>query len=454
MSDAIIRVENLGKRYRIGVREQQAAESETLRQKFVRTVQAPFEYLREVTRPPTEQEVLWALRDVSFEVREGETLGLIGRNGAGKSTLLKILSRITEPTEGRAILNGRMGSLLEVGTGFHPDLTGRENVYMNGAILGMKRSEINRKFDEIVAFSEVEKFIDTPVKRYSSGMHVRLAFAVAAHLEPEILIVDEVLSVGDASFQRKCLGKMGEVASHGRTVIFVSHNLGSVQALCESAIWMQNGMMREYGPSDQVIANYLDAVEWSQPENSVIVSPDGMFEVTRVIVTDSTGKQIQTIKPGTSLTVQVEYRAKRAIYNPYLWLGFSGPLGNLFMANMALDGNRPAKLEGEGVLRLTIPNLPLMPNQQYVIRLGGLESNGLSALFQKTDVAYFRVVSSAQSLGFDAEIAEKIMQGAPSMLVPYRWDMPDGSVVEVDPLETQAERIRSRREVNAVRQLS
>lgn len=437
MSEAMIQVEKLGKRYRIGVRED-FSERETFGQKFMRAAAAPFGYLRTVTRPPTEDEVLWALRDVSFEVKEGETLGLIGRNGAGKSTLLKILSRVTEPTEGRAVMHGRMGSLLEVGTGFHPDLTGRENVYMNGAILGMKRAEINRKFDEIVAFSEVEKFIDTPVKRYSSGMHVRLAFAVAAHLEPEILIVDEVLSVGDAAFQRKCLGKMGEVAAHGRTVIFVSHNLGSVQALCESAIWMQHGTMREYGPSDQVIAHYLDSVEWSQPESSVIVSPDGEFQVKRVIVTNSAGNQIQTIKPGASITVQVEYLAKRAVYKPYLWVGVSGPLGNLFAANMGLDGRRPEKLEGEGVLRLTVPKLPLMPNQQYVVRLGGLESDGLATLFQKTDVAYFRVVGSAHSLGFESDIAERIMQGAPSMLVPYQWEFDNGTIHSIDPLETFA----------------
>src|SRR6201981_3867500 len=188
-----------------------------------------------------ETEEFWALKDVNFDVRQGEVLGIIGRNGAGKSTLLKILSRITEPTEGRVVLRGRVGSLLEVGTGFHPELTGRENIYLNGAILGMRKSEIDRKFDEIVAFAEVEKFIDTPVKRYSSGMYVRLAFAVAAHMETEILLVDEVLAVGDAEFQKKCLGKMGEVARCGRTILFVSHNMGSVASLCESALLLQDG---------------------------------------------------------------------------------------------------------------------------------------------------------------------------------------------------------------------
>ena len=203
---------------------------------------------------------MWALRDISFEVKQGEVVGIIGRNGAGKSTLLKILSRITEPTEGRIRIRGRVASLLEVGTGFHPELTGRENIFLNGAILGMHRAEIKKKFDEIVAFAEVEKFLDTPVKRYSSGMYVRLAFAVAAHLEPEILIVDEVLAVGDAQFQKKCLGKMSEVAHGGRTVLFVSHNMAAVSGLCGSAIWLVDGMVCARGRADELVHKYLAAV--------------------------------------------------------------------------------------------------------------------------------------------------------------------------------------------------
>jgi lipopolysaccharide transport system ATP-binding protein len=202
-------------------------------------------------------DTIWALRDVSFEVKRGEVVGIIGRNGAGKSTLLKILSRITEPTGGRAEIHGRVGSLLEVGTGFHPELTGRENIYLNGAILGMKRAEIDRKFDEIVAFAEIEKFLDTPVKRYSSGMYVRLAFAVAAHLEPEILLVDEVLAVGDAAFQKKCLGKMGDVAREGRTVLFVSHNMGAVARLCNRSMWLDDGCIHKQGATSEVINAYL-----------------------------------------------------------------------------------------------------------------------------------------------------------------------------------------------------
>src|SRR5688572_20259164 len=219
MSDTpTIRAENLGKWYRLSHSHQGS-------HPLARAAGGPLKYLRESLRPPDETEIFWALRDVSFEVRQGEVLGLVGHNGAGKSTLLKILSRITEPTTGRAAIRGRLGALLQVGTGFHPELTGRENIYLNGAILGMRRKEIDRQFDAIVDFAEIERFLDTPVKRYSSGMYMRLAFAVAAHLEPEVLIVDEVLAVGDASFQRKCLGKMGEIGKAGRTILFVSHNL-------------------------------------------------------------------------------------------------------------------------------------------------------------------------------------------------------------------------------------
>lgn len=254
MSDSIIKVERLRKKYRIGTREQQPT---SLAQSVMSLLSSPFRYLQEMNRPPTEAETLWAIQDISFEVKRGEVLGIIGRNGAGKSTLLKVLSRITEPTEGRAVINGRVGSLLEVGTGFHPELTGRENIYLNGAILGMKKAEIDRKFDEMVAFAEVEKFLDTPVKRYSSGMYVRLAFAVAAHLEPEVLIVDEVLAVGDSAFQRKCLGKMEDLSSHGRTILFVSHSMPTIQALCQRVLLLEKGRIIREGDPAEVIGYYL-----------------------------------------------------------------------------------------------------------------------------------------------------------------------------------------------------
>jgi lipopolysaccharide transport system ATP-binding protein len=237
MSNFAVKVENLSKLYRIGARQEQYA---TLRSALVSSVK---HIIKRPLAQETEENTIWALKDVSFEVKHGEVVGIIGRNGAGKSTLLKVLAHITEPTQGRVSLQGRVGSLLEVGTGFHPELTGRDNIYLNGAILGMKRAEVQRKFDEIVAFAEIEKFLDTPVKRYSTGMYMRLAFAVAAHLEPEILLVDEVLAVGDAEFQKKCLGKMESIAERGRTVLFVSHSMNSVEKMCKSVILLDNGKL-------------------------------------------------------------------------------------------------------------------------------------------------------------------------------------------------------------------
>ena len=254
---AAIRVEGLGKRYRLGQGGPRPG-YRTFRESLVDAAGAPLRRLRGRTDGPPAGDDFWALKDVSFEVQPGEVVGIIGRNGAGKSTLLKVLSRITKPTTGRVEIDGRVGSLLEVGTGFHPELTGRENVYLNGSILGMTRKEIDRKFDEIVAFAEVETFLDIPVKRYSSGMYVRLAFAVAAHLEPEILIVDEVLAVGDAGFQQRCLDRIRETARGGRTVLIVSHQLNTVRDLCAQAIWFDKGRVVKSGPSDGVIRDYLE----------------------------------------------------------------------------------------------------------------------------------------------------------------------------------------------------
>jgi lipopolysaccharide transport system ATP-binding protein len=268
MNNTAIEVTNLGKQYKLGL---QQPRYKALRDSLTELARKPFSAARRVIRRErggnAEAQLFWALRDVSFQVARGEVVGVIGRNGAGKSTLLKILSRITEPTTGHGRIHGRVGSLLEVGSGFHPELTGRENVYMNGAILGMRRAEIERKFDEIVSFAEVEKFVDTPVKRYSSGMYMRLAFAVAAHLEPEILIIDEVLAVGDAAFQKKCLGKMGSVAKEGRTVLFVSHNMTALRALCSRAIWLNGGEMQDDGPADTVVTRYLQTSAQAMLDN-------------------------------------------------------------------------------------------------------------------------------------------------------------------------------------------
>lgn len=263
----IIFVENIGKMYRIGAKE---LIHDTLGATIISTIKAPLHKWRELQGiAHSEESVFWALRDVNFQFESGDVVGIVGRNGAGKSTLLKILSRITYPTEGRAVLNGRVSSLLEVGTGFHPDLTGRENIYLNGAILGMKHDEITRKFDEIVEFSGIAKFLDTPVKRYSSGMYVRLAFAVAAHLEPEILIVDEVLAVGDIEFQKKCIGKMENVSKSGKTILFVSHNLAAVRSLCNKGVLLDNGNCILIGTANEVVNQYAELVAGSGKTNQI-----------------------------------------------------------------------------------------------------------------------------------------------------------------------------------------
>lgn len=309
MSSPVISVSGLGKRYRI----EHAAKRETLRDALHHGARRLWRRFRWGTGFTSEE--FWALRDINFEVQPGEVLGIIGRNGAGKSTLLKILSRITEPTEGRIALNGRVASLLEVGTGFHPELSGRENIFLNGAILGMSRAEIRRKFDEIVAFAEVERFLDTPVKRYSSGMYVRLAFAVAAHLEPEILIVDEVLAVGDAAFQKKCLGKMQDVAkSEGRTVLFVSHNLASVRALCGTAILLSAGRVETAGPCARVLETYQHGLVGAEV-NSVPKPSVDMLDrayVTHVTVETMAGVRVSTFQFGQPWRLRVDFHIAQA----------------------------------------------------------------------------------------------------------------------------------------------
>lgn len=299
MSDLALRVVDLSKRYRIG------GNPTGSRRSIARRLAGSFDYMLSTFREPAEAETLWALRDISFDVKQGEVIGIIGHNGAGKSTLLKILSRITEPTSGYAELYGRVGSLLEVGTGFNPELTGRENIYLNGVILGMKKTEIDRKFDEIVAFAGTERFLDTPVKRYSSGMYVRLAFAVAAHLEPEILIVDEVLAVGDAEFQKKALGKMGSVVNEGRTVLFVSHNMAAISSLCNRVISIEGGAIRKDGIASNVVSDYLSALEAINSANldsARIKGHDNSVRFTEVALDSS---QIDGVKFGSAVSLRL-----------------------------------------------------------------------------------------------------------------------------------------------------
>jgi lipopolysaccharide transport system ATP-binding protein len=321
-----------------------------------------------------EQADLWALDDVSFEIRPGEIVGIVGRNGAGKSTLLKILSRITMPTRGRADIYGRVGSLLEVGTGFHPELSGRENIYLNGSILGMTRSEIESKFDEIVAFAELERFIDTPVKRYSSGMYVRLAFAVAAHLEPEILLVDEVLAVGDAAFQKKCLGKMSDVAKHGRTILFVSHNTAALMGLCDRGILLEKGRLVADEAIESVIQKYLRGLRLATPwdlSDHRERQGNGRARFTRVRFEDEYGNTVEYGVSGEPLVVALDYESadNRPLPNARASVTFYDGLGQaLFNCSSELIIRDPITLPPSGTIRCVIPQLPLSQNQ-YVLTL-------------------------------------------------------------------------------------
>jgi lipopolysaccharide transport system ATP-binding protein len=383
MGNLALRIEGLGKKYRIGRKRQKY---KTLRETIMDTMTAPFQcaaqlWRGERARGAQRDEIIWALREVSLEIEHGEVVGIIGRNGAGKSTLLKILSRVTEPTTGYADIYGRVGSLLEVGTGFHNELTGRENIYLNGAILGMKRAEIDRKFDEIVAFAEVEQFIDTPVKHYSSGMYLRLAFAVAAHLEPEILIVDEVLAVGDMNFQRKCLDKMQDVGQQGRTVLLVSHNMSAITRMCARAILLHQGQIIKDGPSHQVVNAYLSSGlattavrEWPDPATA----PGGRVARLRAVrVRTHNGQITDTADIRQPVKVEMEFEVLQSghILLPYFqfhtgegitvfesndldpaWRGRTRPPGR-WISTALIPGN----LLSEGVLTVSPGLVTLEP---------------------------------------------------------------------------------------------
>ncbi len=313
MPETVIKVENISKQYRIGA----YVGYKTFRETIVDAVKTPFRRIASIGKPVPPAETIWALSKVSFDVKKGDIIGIIGRNGAGKSTLLKILSKITEPTDGRIELIGRVGSLLEVGTGFHPELTGHENIYLYGAILGMDRWEVTRKFDEIVSFAEIEQFVDTPVKRYSSGMYMRLAFAVAAHLESEILLVDEVLAVGDAAFQKKCLGKMGEVAEGGRTVLFVSHNMGTIESLCNKGILLESGKKAYEGKVKDVVSRYLSESYKSgdNPLSNCARLGNGKIRVVSFHLESPDGEVLEVVKSGNPVVFCLEFENHECMSN-------------------------------------------------------------------------------------------------------------------------------------------
>ncbi len=415
-----IRVDGLGKVFELGQRQEKYS---TLRDTLMEILTAPVKRLLAGRRQRQEGDhTIWALRDVSFEVAEGEVIGLIGRNGAGKSTLLKILSRITPPTIGRAEIHGRVGSLLEVGTGFHPELTGRENVYLNGAILGMKKAEIEQKFDEIVAFAEVEQFIDTPVKHYSTGMYVRLAFAVAAHLDTEILLVDEVLAVGDAAFQQKCLGKMGEVAGRGRTVLFVSHNMAAIAGLCNRAIWIDRGSIKADGGVEEVTREYLNALSEGAFR---CVSKDKTLTVTSVVLRDGSGTPTNHFAPGDELVVDLAYEATRRIESPAFHVLVQSVHGPTFSANMLLDGSQPPFIEGIGRVQCRFKSLSLLP-QSYTVRMG-VRARNRDHIIDVQEVGAFTVAGDIKVFGYQGAWHSLAVKSVP-LVAPYDWVLPDGSV--------------------------
>lgn len=432
MNQIAVRVENLSKRYQIGAARTRHA---TLREQLTSGFKSLF-HVNGRRAAVRVDNTFWALKDVSFDVREGEVVGVIGSNGAGKSTLLKILSRITEPTEGRARIQGRVGSLLEVGTGFHPELTGRENIYLNGAILGMKKAEIERKFDEIVDFSGVEKFMDTPVKRYSSGMYVRLAFAVAAHLEPEVLIVDEVLAVGDAAFQKKCLTKMGEVGKHGRTVIFVSHNMGAIRTLCSRIVLLREGRVHLTGEAEAVIPEYLalcDGEQSNEPPLDERLDRSGSGSIRAVSFQarscDGKGGPPRT---GYGAELVVGYRAKdnQAVSNLYVAIIVSDSFGmNVLSCSSGQTRTSFHEVAPTGQIICKIEKLPLIPGT-YWINIMLKDSLGQADYI--TRAAPLNVCDAG-----DSTIRDFPNPQFGSVVVPHEWEFVSGLDSHPSPLEEQ-----------------
>jgi len=425
MGEIAIRVENLGKRYRIGT---SVARYNTLRESLSDDVRGLFRRGRRRTMEDGDgepEDMIWALKNVSFDVKHGEVMGIIGRNGAGKSTLLKILSRITEPTEGRVEIQGLVGSLLEVGTGFHGELTGRENIYLNGAILGMKKATIDCKFDEIVAFAEIEKFIDTPIKHYSSGMYLRLAFAVAAHLEPEVLLVDEVLAVGDAGFQKRCLGKMEDVAKEGRTVLFVSHNLAAVRHLCTVAVMLSAGKVQYWGHVNEAVAHYEAQIitgSTGQGPLSVLYETKGdftktEFAITRLEMLDEEGRAKPSVATWDYVCFRIHYHAQHSVSEASAELSLASLEGiSLLRCSTQPDSNvRMGIQPGHGIVDCVFPQWPFAAGR-YLI-------NAALALPMKAYLCRLEEPAILEVRARDVFSSGQMMPEASRSLlaIPHRW---------------------------------
>ncbi len=413
----VIRVEDLGKEYVLGGAEKSG---QNFREMLVGALKAPFSKLSHLAGTGETLERFWALNDVSFSVNHGEIVGVIGRNGAGKSTLLKILSRITHPTRGRVTTRGRVASLLEVGTGFHPELTGRENIFLNGAILGMSRKEITRKFDEIVAFAEVEQFLDTPVKRYSSGMYVRLAFSVAAHLEPEILLVDEVLAVGDAAFQRKCLGKMEDVAHTGRTVLFVSHNMAAMNKICERGILLKSGSLVSDGSIDSVINAYMEYEHQSHSGKGVWQIDDenvvhDAFVIENLTVSNEQGHAIETVSNIERIKITLNYSLKTPLPGFRVVIQLLKATGEVVLTSTDQEFRvDDSLLAGMLYSQCEIPG-KLLNSGRYIIKVwAGI--SGLQPVLKPIEVGSFDVITTGVIDGVDYS-----SQWAGVICPPLKW---------------------------------
>ena len=367
----------------------------------------------------------WALRDISFDLKRGECLGLIGSNGSGKSTLLRVLNGIFPPDAGIVSFRGRIGALIALGAGFHPHLTGRENVFLNGAILGIDRDRMNSIFDQIVQFSEIGGFIDAPVSTYSSGMYVRLGFAIAASVEPEIMLIDEVLAVGDIAFRAKCAQRLHDMRARGMAVIFVAHDMFAVQSLCDRVVWLDQGSVRSKGGASGIIEEYLqDTARKTMRKGCGELVRDGQdgsdIDITKVTLRNAAGVETDTICPFEPLTVEIHYNAVRRVDQPFFWIGIATGNGSVGGANMLLDGKHPAILEGAGIIKCHFDSLPLMP-QVYYLRGGIRAADRVTMLIESRQIGMFRIAASAADMGLDS-----LAHSGTPVCLNYEWEFPDG----------------------------
>lgn len=380
--------------------------------------------------PPLRKDEFWAVNDISFQLKRGDTLGLIGANGSGKTTLLRVLHGIFPPDAGAIALRGRVGALIALGAGFHPHMTGRENIYLNGAILGMSRNEVESKIDDIIAFSEIGSFIDAPVTTYSSGMYVRLGFAIAVAVEPDILLVDEVLAVGDMAFRAKCAERMRQLVERGVVLILVAHDMNAIQSTCSKALWMEKGRQRMAGSSADVIEAYMTEMD----KQTVAASLDelrrtgrgtGDIDITRLVLRDGQGRETDCIQPFDPLTIEIHYKSARRIEGPYFWIGIGSEFGSVMGANMLFDGIRPPFVQGEGVIRCHFDRLPLVP-QVYRLRGGIRAANGMTMLIESRPLGVFRVEGDVRKLGLNGQVAVSLTRGAAPVFASYSWEFGDG----------------------------